>query len=287
LKVLNLKDYPRKTYSINQFTQPPCYELEGENFYFVMDDGYDYELRITGKDSCTWNVTGDTPKSEVYQCLKADDTTYMLRYAVEGAEPRVGHTFVIDLEQRLVTMLTCRMGLNPKLPYLVYSHYDFGAIRVEGEELPFKRHGFTSDLIGTCVEWHWKPRMFTRHSYYCSNFYRIALPEESDAKKTLAGPVNNTPSSDEPAVYIKIKEKMYLFVLTEANSERIDGDAQRFRSNNMAFLQNYDRMYHVGRAFGTTMADGKPVPTNILFGAFGNPVELDPEFVNAPNPYVG
>jgi len=283
---LNLRDYPRKEYSINQFTQPPCYELEGESFFFVMDDGYDYEMKFTGKDALTWNVAGEAPKSESYKCLKADDTTYMLRYEIGGSNPRAGHTWVIDLEQRLVTMLICRTGVNPKYPLLVYSHYDFGAIRVDGEALPFHRHSFTSDLIGTTVEWHWRPKMFTQHSYYCANYYRIALPRHSLARQSLSSPVNNTPSSDEPACYIKIKDNMYFFVLTEVYSERIDWETNRFRSNNMAFLQNYDRMYHVGRTFGTTMADGKPVPTNILFGAFGNPVELDPAFLNAPNPYV-
>ncbi|MCL1805386.1 MAG: MoaF N-terminal domain-containing protein [Clostridiales bacterium] len=283
---MNLKDYPRKTYSINQFTQPPCYELEGESFFFVMDDGYDYELSITGKDALTWNKAGESPKKEIFQCLKADDTTYMLRFEISGSDPRAGVTFVIDLEQRLVTMLTCRTGLNPKFPLLVYSHYDFGAIRSDGEALPFARHGFTSDLIGTTVEWHWRSGMWTQHAYYCANYYRIALPQNSLARQSLSSPVNNTPSSDEPAVYIKIKENMYFFVLTEVHSERIDGETNKFRSNNMAFLQNYDRMYHVGRTFGTNMAEGRPIPTNILFGAFGNPVELDPAFLNAPNPYV-
>ena len=283
---MNLKDYPRKQYSINQFTQPSCYELAGRKFHFIMDDGYDYELEIADKETCSWNKVGETPKKEEYGCLKGDDTTYVLRYEVKDANPRVGHTYVIDLEQSLVTMLTCKMGVNPKHPYLVYSHYDFGAIQVEGEELPFKRHGFTSDLIGTTAEWHWRSNMFTQHSYYCTDFYRIKLPDAGEANKALASTVRNTPSSDEPAVYIKIKEKMYIFTLTEANSERIDGDEGRHRSNNMLFLQNYDRMYHVGRTFGTSLIDGKFTPTNILFGAFGNPVELDEAFLNAPNPYV-
>ena len=284
---MNLRDYPRKRYSINQFTQPPCYELEGENFYFVMDDGYDYELNITGKSTCSWNIVGEAPQNEEYTCLKSDDTTYILRYAIKDAQPRAAHTYVIDLEQRLVTMLTTKIGVNPKHPYIVYSNYDFGAIRVEGEELPFKRHGFTSDLIGTQIEWHWKTQMYTQHSYYCTDFYRIKLPETGEARQVLGSSTQkSTPSSDEPACYVKIKENMYLFVLTESNEERIKGDEGMFRSNNMAFLQNYDRMYHVGRTFGTSYIEGVFHPTNIMFGAFGNPVELDEEFLNAPNPYI-
>jgi len=283
---LNLKDYPRKKYSINQFTQPPCYELEGESFYFAMDDGYDYQLLITGKDTLEWSIDGKEKRTDKYRCLKSDDTTYLLVHEDDGAQLRTGYTYVIDLEQRLVTILTCKVGLNPKFPLLVTSNFDFGAIRIEGEELPFKRHSFTDDLLGTCVEWHWGSNFYTQHSYNSTTFYRIMLPKESVSLKVLAGTVQYTPSSDEWARYVKIKDNMYLFDLTESYSEKLTGDNGTHRSNNMAFLQNYDRMYHVGRHFGNTFIDGKAVPGSILFGAFGNPVDLDSEFVNAPNPYI-
>ena len=283
---MNLKDYPRKEYTINQFTQPPCYELEGESFLFIMDDGYDYQLQITGKNTCKWNIVGEEPKEEPYRCLKSDDTTYILLHEVEGAALRTGLTYVIDMEQRLVTILTCKVGTNPKFPLLVTSHFDFGAISIEGEELPFKRHGFTDDLLGTNVEWHWKSAFFTQHAYNSTSFYRIALPKLSDASRQLAETVRYTPTSDEWARYIKIKDKMYLFVLTESYGEKLAGDKGRHRSNNMAFLQNYDRMYHVGRHFGHSMVDGEVVPGSILFGAFGKPVEFDSEFLDEPNPYI-
>jgi len=283
---LDLKNYPRKEYTINQFTQPCCFELEGESFYFVMDDGHDIKLRITGRSSCEVAIDDERPKTETYRCLKGDDTTYLLLYEVEGAKLRTGMTFVIDLEQRLVTLLKCVVGENPKYPLLVNSCFEFGAIEAPGEELPFKRHAFTDDLIGTCVQWHWKSAFYTQHSYYCTSFYRIALPEESEASRSLGETVRYTPSSDEWARYIKIKENMYLFVLAEIYSEMLAGDNGRFRSNNMAFLQNYDRMYHVGRHFGHSMDNGKVVPGSILFGAFGQPVQFKQEFLDAPNPYV-
>ena len=284
---MNLKEYPRKEYSINQFTQPPCYDLEGESFFFVMDNGYDYQLSILDKFTCEWNIWGQPPKQEKYSCLKSDDTTYILVHEIEGAELRTGLTYIIDLEQKLVTILTCKIGENPKYPLLVTSYYDFGGIRNEyTNAIPIKRHSFTDDLLGTCVQWHWRSGMWTQHAYNSTTYYRITLPKDSDASKTLANTVRYTLSSDEPARYVKIKENMYLFVLTEANSEKMAGDRGRHRSNNMAFLQNYDRMYHVGRTFGNGMFDGEVRPTRILFGAFGRPVDLPSEFVDAPNPYI-
>ena len=284
---MNLKDYPRQAYSINQFTQPQCYELEGENFVFIMDNGYDYQLRIIDKDTCEWNILGQPPKQERYKCLKGDDTTYIFTHDVESAELSTGITYVIDLEQQLVTILTCHTGENPKYPLLVTSHYDFGGIRNESTlEVPFKRHSFTDDMLGTTVEWHWRSDMWTQHAYNSTTYYRINLPKESGAFKTLENTIRYTPSSDEPARYVKIKEKMYLFVLTEAHSEKMAGDKGKHRSNNMAFLQNYDRMFHVGRTFGNNMVDGEVVPTRIVFGAFGKPLVLPSEFLDAPNPYI-
>jgi len=149
---MNLKDYPRRRYSINQFTQPRCFELEGESFYFVMDDGYDYVLSILDDGVCELKIEGQTQKIENYTCLKADDETYLLFHETTIDGYRTCITYVIDMEQRLVTILTCKVGLNPKFPLIVSSHFDFGAIRIDGEELTFKRHSYTDDLIGTMVD---------------------------------------------------------------------------------------------------------------------------------------
>ena len=60
-----------------------------------------------------------------------------------------------------------------------------------------------------------------------------------------------------------------------------------FRCNNMIFLQNYDRMYHAGRTFGSIVGEGgKIVPCRTLFGSFGNPVELPEEVLYADNAYT-
>ena len=290
---MNLKDYPRRQYAIDQFTQPHCSELEGQSFHFVMDDGRDFDLSFTGKDTLLWNFTGDTPRQATYQCLKGDDTTYLVDYELDeylNTMNRVNHLFVIDLEQRLVTRLICTIGDNPKFPYLVKSAYTFGAIDIEGMELPFRRHAFTAELLGTRVEWHWNTMMITRHSYYSPAFYRITYPSAETIINRDDSVLNMAmPGSDEPAQFIKIKNKLYLFTLTEEFSERVLSCRNPpFRSNNMSFLQNYDRMYHVGRTFGNVLnaATNTVVPCHIRFGAFGNPVVLPDSFTNADNPFT-
>ena len=283
---MNLKDYPRRDYAIDQFAQPHCSELEGRSFKFIMDGGYDYELNITGETSCTWNRVGEAPTEATYGCLKADDTTYMLHYNYMCGEHRANHLYIIDLEQRLVTIVNCIVGLNPKHPLLIKSEYDFGAIEVEGKELPTKRHCFTGDMMGTTVEWHWNTFMWTQHDYFSPAYYRITWPQESSAVEKIGPNFEILASSDEISQYVKIKENMYAYCLTEEIMERVLGDSSPFRSNNMIFIQNYDRMYHVGRTFGTATINGKDLPIQVLFGSFGNPVRLDHAWLTAENPFT-
>ncbi len=290
---MNLKNYPRKDYAIGQFTQPHCTELEGQNFYFVMDGGYDFELHITGKDTLTWNKVGEEPKCAKYECLKGDDTTYLLDYDVVetlGTDTEYNHLFVIDTEQRLVTMAVCHSGYNPRLPYLVKSEYDFGAIKVDGMELPFKRHCFTSQMVGTRVEWHWNINMWTHHNYYSSAYYTLTWPDDSEAVQNIGGPFESLPSHDDVSQYIKIKDNLFLYCLTEELMERVlncEGrNGSPFRSNNMLFLQNYERMMHVGRTFGHITMDGKTMPCRTLFGSFGNPIKLKDSVLYAENAYT-
>ena len=291
---MNLVNYPRKKYSITQFTQPQCSELQGQSFRFIMDDGRDFDLKFTEKDTVLWNWVGEEPAQARYQCLKSDDATYLVDYELEeftNTFNRVNHLFVIDLEQRLVTRGIHAVGNNPRLPYLIKSDYTFGAIEVEGMELPFKRHSFTSELLGTRVEWHWATDKVTRHSYFSSSFYRFSFPgDELLLNRDVSVSLHRAlPSQDDTAQYIKIKNKMYLFTLTEEKAERVLSDrTPNYRSNNMSFLQNYDRMYHVGRTFGNILDSNtnEIVPCHIQFGAFGNPVAIPEIIVNADNPYT-
>ena len=288
-----LKDNPRGEYFINQYTPPFCYELAGRTFVCAMDDGLDYTLRFIDKDTVEWNFENTEPKKDKYQCLKGDDTTYLVSYELEGTAQRTNHTFVIDLENQLVTRIIARIGDNPKYPYITNSFFEFGAIRQEDGSIAFKRHSYTDEMVGTVMQWCYGQKMTTVHVYYCTNFYRITYPRnrvqnEKDRERNdeMTAMVNSLPSSDEPATYIKIKNNMYLLNITEKNMEKLIGGKVPFRSNAMCFLQNYDHMYQVGRSFGTSTYPTGDVPTNIMFGAVGQFTEVEQEFIDFPNPFI-
>ena len=277
--------------NIAQFAPPVNLELIGQTFDFIMDDGMDYRLRFISKTEVEWSIDDGAPKiAKDYLCSKADDTTYLVSYEL-GGTPRANHTFIIDLEGWLVTRIFSQVGENKRFPYLITPRYEFGAIVREGFDLPFVRHGYTSDMIGNIVQWNYGA-METVHVYHCANYYRITYPPEQEGSRVFNEALAKLPSSDEPTAYIKIKEGVYLFSLTEANMERVIGSAMSFRSNSMCFIQDYRVMRLIGRAFGTRTIDGVDETLHLTYGAYGK--MLDPDTVKDyiknlltdPNPYL-
>ncbi|MDR0469474.1 MAG: molybdenum cofactor biosynthesis F family protein [Peptococcaceae bacterium] len=286
--------------AINQYTPPRCFELAGEKFELIMDDGYDYFLSFIDGSALEWNWAGDEPKQADYICLKGDDTTYLVSFELKGASPRINHTFVLDRENNLVTRLISKIGTNPKFPYLMKTEYEFGVIHQEGVEVKlYPRHGFSQDVTGTVVQWVYGAEMCTVHAYYCNDFYRISYPRDpafsAGAQRMIErfnNMVDRLPNSAEPSTYIKIKEGLYLFTLTEAYSEKLRGTTNEFRSNTMSFIHNFKTMRTFGRSFGTsTPPDKEEVKTHILYHAYGKLIDPEGdeglmEMLNAPNPYI-
>ena len=283
--------------SIGQYCPPKCFELAGKDLNFVIDTNEqcgDAELRIKDETTLEWRVCGGEEfKTATYECRKSDDWTYLLTYCVEGT-PTENHTWIIDMEQELVTFLRCTMGENPYWPLLIDSHWGFGYIKIEGKEhTDRRRHGFTDDVKGTAVKWHYGHELSTVHCYYNTNWYRIGYPKD-DVRSKEAEDTNNMfremmkamPGPDEPCFYVKIKEGMYLVSCTEQNMEKILGDKISFRSDTLCFLDNWNRMYSVGRGYGTATREGRESRIFVMIGKYGSPVEVDEHFFTDPNPYL-
>lgn len=279
---MNLMKYAREDYSISHFARANSFELSGQELYLVMDDGYNCILKFDGK-KCISGIEGQETHESEYMCFKADDTTYLVTFEISEKE---NHAYVIDMEQRLVTRLICKKGVHPVNPHITRREFTFGAIRVRGCKLPYKRHTFSTEHMGTTVQWRWSPELFTRHAYLESNWYRITWEDDGEAAEDFDVTNEMLPSTDEHAKYIKIKDNMILFSVTEETEERMLGDLQHFRCDNLLLLQNYDRMYQVGRGFGDIMSEGKLKHLFIPLAAFGSPIELPEEFLNAKNPFT-
>ena len=116
---------------MSQYRPPLCFELVGKTFELVMDTGYDYEISFTDRKTLRFGEKNGEAAEYEYDCLKADDDTYFVNFEVTGADPRAGQSFVLDLEQYLVTSNYCTVGQNPRWPRMCKPHITFGAIRRE------------------------------------------------------------------------------------------------------------------------------------------------------------
>ena len=284
--------------SIGQYCPPKCFELAGKRFELVLDTGEDTGnavLNFLDETQVEWSVkNGRKLKKDKYECRKADDWTYLVTYCLEGRTPRENHTWVIDKEQGLVTFLRCSLGENPYWPYLIDSHFGFGYINEDGKEhTDRRRHGFTDDVTGTGVKWVYGHNMATVHAYHSANWYRITYPKGTaddaavpDSVSAIREVMKMMPGSDEPAYYVKIKAGIYLVSITEQNMEKILGDKIKFRSDTLCFLDNWNRMYSVGRGFGTMTTDGRESDIFVMIGKYGVPEDVDAHFFTDPNPYL-
>jgi hypothetical protein len=287
--------------SIGQYCPPRCFELAGKRFDFVMDTAEetgDAVLNFIDETTVEWSIKGgESLKADKYECRKSDDYTYLVTYCISGKTPRENHTWVIDKEQMLVTFLRCSMGENPYYPYLIESHWGFGYIKEEGKEhTDRRRHGYTTDPVGTSVKWTYGHELATVHVYYDAHWYRIGYPKSAQKPKkdeeggtsfndSMSNMMKALPGSDEPCYYIKIKEGMYLESATEQNMEKILGDKIGFRSDTLCFLDNWNRMYSIGRGFGTSTMGGQDSEIFVMIGKYASPEEVDEHFFTDPNPY--
>ena len=100
--------------SIEQYCPPRCFELAGKRFQFAIDNGEqtgEAVLDFTDERNLNWSICGDTElRPAEYECRKGDDYTYLVTYCLELDGRKENHTWVIDIEQELVTFLRCTVG---------------------------------------------------------------------------------------------------------------------------------------------------------------------------------
>ena len=273
---------------LSSYREPFIYELAGKSFHLIMDSGKEYYLNFLTGTFLEWSKNGKKAKKNNYECLKCDDTTYFVNMEVKGTEPRKGITFILDLENRLTTIVEVRQGERTEYPNLVTVKHGFGVIDVPGMELPEKRHEYTEELVGKRILWNYSPDgLAIIHVYYDKKYMTVTNNEgegmatrmsreryEEFQREREKYPYN------EPTIYIKVKEGIYIVCCNESHS------AKRGKmGNNLLFLMDLKRVHDVGRSFGI---DGNSDPENYTFSAFGTWTKSDGELEakSRNNPYL-
>ncbi len=262
------KEFPDVQFKGNSKYRPPLVtELAGKSFHLCMDNGDEGTLFFLNGENVMWAPLGAPSRTDPYECAKVDEDTYFVNIEMADYKPRTCITLILDLEQNLVTALFAPQGKNKKFPILVDNEFVFGAIKVDGQDLPEIRHGFTSDLVGTRIRWRYTDTFAITHCYFDANYLRAPGPKADDhserAEKARKRPY------DVKCRYVKIKENVYFISFIEDFSTRKDP----FVGCNLAFCCDISRLHDVGRSYGTWGG----VDENYIFTAVGEWVDAEEE----------
>jgi len=214
----------------SQYRVPYCRELENKSFEFIFDDGYVMDVSFPLRDKMQFksNKDGKVYLEEAH-CLKIENDVYVVLCEIANSVPREGVILIIDTEKRLVTGNFVLQGTRPDFMNLVTRQVRFGAIKDGEKPLPQKRHHFTHDLEGKKIEWRYGPDFSIIHVYLADNKYTVAFSEERKAQMRAAREANPEPQPEqenrrrmpipywENAIYIKIRENVYVFSFIEEN----------------------------------------------------------------------
>jgi hypothetical protein len=255
----------------SQYRGGLCYELSGQNFHLVMDDGHDYLIQFVSGETLMWSQDSGSFRWESYECLKVDEETYFVNLELKNMPYRYSIALILDTAQSLVTISIANQGHHPKLPEMINTRFIFGAIKIDGQPLPKKRHGYTNDMTGKRIFWRYSPIFAITHVYYNPFYYRISRldsPEWERRPKPTPEQLAEMQEwpTDEPSTYIKIKDNIYLFSFIEDSYIR-----KRGRGYNLQICMDIDRLHDVGKSFGIN-PNG---PENYLFVAVGQWEESD------------
>ena len=292
----------RKFYGLSQYKGPFCYELAGKEFRLVMDNGTAFTLSFLDENSLEWSENGAPPRKDSYQCLKGDDTTYLVNVRLPENDGRISYNWVLDTEQRLVTADIMERRYDKELARLVRNTPSFGVIDVPGLPLPKLRHHFSTRMAGSHIFWHYNPGHVLQHIYHTPKAIRASTgdgltpaetqrnrmkyllespnPEDrAEAERSIeAYRLRETyyPIFEEPCFHVWIKENLNLFCFAEEIMCRRSPNHDQ-GGGGILLLQDIERLLEVGVCFNLN--------ENYMVSAYGDSNENGDPFDTLPTPY--
>ncbi len=293
----------RKFPGLSQYKAPFCYELAGKSFRLVMDDGRVFALRFLDEKRMEWAEDDRPLRVDEYQCLKGDDTTYLVNIRLPEEERRFAYNWVLDTEQRLVTLDIMEWYYEKDLDHLIRNTPSFGAIDVPGLPLPAIRHHLSTRMAGKHIFWHYNPGHVLQHIYHSPRAIRASTgdgltpletqrnrmkyllespnPEDrAEAEKSIeAFRQRETyyPLFEEPCFHVWIKENLNLFCFVEEIMCRRSPNHDQ-GGGGLLLLQDIERLLEVGVSFSANGSN--------MVSAYGDSNENGDPFDTLPTPYA-
>ena len=292
----------RKFFGLSQFKTPFCFELAGKHFHILMDDGREFSLNFLDGKTLQWAENGKPYVEDNYQCLKGDDTTYLVHVRLAEDDGRFTHNWILDTAQRLVTLDLMEQLYEPGFDRLIRNIPFFGAIDVPGLPLPEIRHHLSARMAGEHIFWHYNPGHVLQHIYHAPHVIRASTgdgktPEETmrtrmadmlnsgdpekiaEAEKVIESfriRATYYPMYEEPCFHVWIKENLNLFCFAEEIMCRRSPNHDQ-GGGGILLLQDIERLTDVGVCFN--------VNEYYMVSAYGDSNENGDPFDTVPSPY--
>ncbi len=258
---------------LSQYKVAFCYELAGKHFHLIMDEGEEVSLNFIDGECVQIAEKGQPYVFETYECLKGDDTTYLVRVMTDGATGPINRCWILDTEQSLVTMVRIEAGYDPEYPKMHRVIPHFGAIKLPGRALPKIRHHFSNRMVGHHIYWRYNNGFMLQHIYHTptvvradmgpntsfvdeDNLYMDMIASDDPAVSAYGRERRehfekwrpSYPFYEEPCFHIWIKENLNVFCFVEENANRVDY-ARTSGGAGILLLQEIDRLTDVGLSF--------------------------------------
>ena len=188
---------------LSQYKVAFNYELAGKHFHLIMDDGEDISLNFLDGETVQIAEKGSQYVFESYECLKGDDTTYLVHIQPVSGKGLINKSFVLDTAQSLVTIVLMEEAFDPEHPRLIRTTPFFGAIKVPGRELPQKRHHLSKRMVGRHIVWHYNDGMALQHIYHSPTCVRASSGPDMTEDERLEIRYGKDLRSDDPEIRAK------------------------------------------------------------------------------------
>lgn len=258
--------FPEENSGRRRYIAFPDTGIAGKAFRLYMDNYEEYFVHFITDDTLNIAQKGNVLTSYACKCLHCDDEVWLVMFMY--GEKCI--TLILDEAQSLVTAVSAETLRNK--PQVVHHDILFGAIIPFNGETPFRRHGFTDEMAGTKITWHYSPYVNITHCYvnesYMRNSLRNMKPLPADAAPEAVFDAEDRIRRwsdiffEEPAQFIRINEHLYVVVLAESNRNRFDpvqGGGDMLLAINTRRMRDYGRGYHIGLgtpSFGLISVNG-------------------------------
>ena len=289
-----------KFIGLSQYKAPFSFDLGGKHFHLIMDDGSDVSMNFIDGETVQIAEKGQPYIFETYECMKGDDTTYLVHVMTTEGKGKINKSWILDTEQSLVTMVVMEEGYDPEYPRLIRVIPSFGAIKLPGRPLPTIRHHFSKRMAGRHIYWRYNPGFRIQHIYHTPTVVRANLgpdtsfiDEDNLYKDLIESPDPAVreeglkklehfkewrkvyPFYEEESFHIWIKENMNVFCFVEENANRLD--KERFSGGGgILLLQEIERLTDVGLCYSAG--------EYYMITALGDMLDSDP-LDEVPSPY--